>query len=131
MENLIERFVENQKWSKITAVLFIVMFGVQVLSALMNIGMGAAGIGSALLGLLIGVFLYLLPGLSLLSYCKHITVAETHPLEATGSIEEACRQQSKYFKYLGVVSLIFIVLFVIAIIAAISIPAYQGYIMGM
>lgn len=124
MNQIIEAFSANKKWSKIVGILFIVNFVLQVLGSFIpEEGASVTMMFSAIvLTVLIGIFLYLIPGLSLVKYAGLIKSVEENQVDPITGLEDACEQQAKFFKYLGVLSLIIIILTVIGVIIAIVVP---------
>lgn len=126
MNQIIEAFSATRKWSKIVAIVFIVAFVLQILNMVMTIANGQALI--AILNLIISLFMYLMPGLALLKYAGYVRRAEDNISDPITNLEDACEQQAKFFRYVGIISVVVIVLAVIGILAAIALPAYQNYI---
>lgn len=112
MDYLISTFSDGRKWAKIVGIIFIVMFALQLFS-----GISGGGIFALLISAVIGVLIYLLPGLMLLKYAKAVDNAESST-DPVSDLEEACIQQGKYFQFVGIAAAIALVLFVIGIVMA-------------
>lgn len=111
MDYLISTFSDGRKWAKIVGIIFIVMFALQLFSGI------SGGLFALLISAVIGVLIYLLPGLMLLKYAKAVDNAESST-DPVSDLEEACIQQGKYFQFVGIAAAIALVLFVIGIVMA-------------
>ncbi|PID66029.1 MAG: hypothetical protein CR975_05195 [Gammaproteobacteria bacterium] len=121
MQQIIEAFIATKKWSKILATLLLVSFAL----TLVNIFYDFQSVFQALLQIAVNCCFYLIPGLVLWNYANHIQQAEnnTHPIS---ELEDACGQQAKYFKVLGIAVLVMIVFIIIVFSAAIFFPFMIG-----
>lgn len=128
MNHIVESFVGSRKWAKIVAVFFMVMFALQVLSGFVSFLSGLPGVIMGIIMIAMGVFFYLLPGLYLQRYAGAVAEAEENVDNPVVELEEACLQQGKYFKLIGIVTLVMIILAVVGgILMAIAMPAYIDY----
>ncbi len=102
MQTMIDVFVSNRKWSKTLSVLMIITFFFNIISYITD-PKGIALVVS------MNIFFYLVPAIALWRYAKLVTQAENSS-EPIGYLEEACEQQAKHFKVLGIMSIIVVVL---------------------
>ncbi len=123
MQIIIDAFVASKKWVKILSVLMVILF---ILTGIGNI-MNFKNLSTFLLQQIINCCFYIIPAVALLNYAKEVNKAEEshYPIS---HLEDACQQQAKYFKVLGITVLVFAVLSIIAMIGvAVMLPIYGAY----
>ncbi len=136
MQTMIEAFIASRKWSKILSVLMIIIFAITILSELVGVFVGISvgeptilgmAFGKFFMQLFINIFFYLIPALALWKYAKEVSKAEdsNYPIS---HLEDACGQQARYFKVLGVTMLVLVAIAAIFMAVAIVVPMYAGYV---
>lgn len=119
MDKLIGIFKKTQRWSKITGLLFLALFVLHLsgigLVLYTSEGTANALVGKAIIGGLLCVVFFLMPGVILLRYTGKIRTAEKYSDNPLGHLEDACEQQARLFKHFGVLSILLIALVVFAV----------------
>ncbi len=132
MQTMIDAFIANRKWSKILSVLMIILFVMSILgefgsvlsSSIVNSNVNMTRLS---VKLFTNTFFYVIPAIALWNYAKEVKKAEDSS-DPISHLEDACEQQAKYFKVLGITTLVLTVIVVIGIGAALILPMYASYV---
>ena len=112
----------TKTWVMLAGVLFLIMAGLTLLTALVSKAPpGAAGAGfkvGQLFGSAIGVLLYVIPGLKLVRYAKHI--GQLLQSRRSHDLELALNEHRGFWKFVGIVTIVLLSLMVLGILAGIA-----------
>lgn len=116
--NLINVFTPTRYWSNYLGIMFILIFA----SSFLNLADGASGLAD----IASSAIFYLIPGIYSIKYATTIN-SFRHAEHKTMVLEEICRRQGSFIRYLGIAYAFVFTLVTLGILAAIAIPAYNDY----
>lgn len=117
--NIVEQFSKTRFWSQYLGIIFVLFF-------VLSLSNFMAGPMQGMIYMFMALVIYLLPGIFLIKYASTLKNIEQSANQIT-TLEEACRRQGGYMRYIGIVTLILIVLLLLFIVLGVLFGASAYY----